>query len=673
MKISRIAQFKAGAAPLVLGIALFASPAFAQEAPADDAEGDIVVTGSLITNPNLEQSSPVNVTTADQIELRQNNVAEEVLRELPGVVPNIGSAVNNGNAGASFADLRGLGASRNVVLLDGQRIAPSGLQGRVDLNNIPLALIERVDSLTGAAVTTYGADAVTGVINFITRRDFAGFEISAGQQITERGDGHTLRLDATLGANFDDGRGNAVLSIGYQESDPVYQGSRAFSVDNIDSLSGAAGGSGTTVPSRFSLGAVNRVINPGTGLLQSGFVPFNFNPFNIFQTPFERFNIYAQGNYEISDSVEVYTRALFSRNSVSTIIAPSGIFASEVTIPVSNPYLPLGAAQQFCAANDFNPTLAGIQTISAAECAAARTALTRADPNYREFTTVLRRRTVETGTRNSEYATTIFDYSLGVRGAISETVDWDLRGSYGESENIQTITGYVLTSRVRDALLATNTTTCLSAAASCIPINVFGDVGSLTPAQAASLLQPSTTTVRTSLAQVRGTVSGDLGVSLSESAEPIGFAFGGEYRRYQASQVADSLAQIPGELGGAGGAADPIDGGYDVYEVFGEVIVPILADRPLFHSLTLEGGARYSAYTVDAPGNPTNNTFTWKIGGSWEPVEAVKLRGAFSRAVRAPMAAKHSAISPPGMRISSPLRSSRDLIGFLECMRLRSW
>ena len=178
MKTTRIHKLKYAAAPLAIGLALISTPSFAQDA-ADEEEpaGEIVVTGSLIQNPNLVQSTPVNATTADEIDLLQSNVAEEVLRELPGVVPSIGSAVNNGNGGASYVDLRGLGSIRNIVLLDGQRIAPSGLAGRVDLNNIPLALIERVDALTGAAVTTYGADAITGVVNFVTRKDFAALKL----------------------------------------------------------------------------------------------------------------------------------------------------------------------------------------------------------------------------------------------------------------------------------------------------------------------------------------------------------------------------------------------------------------------------------------------------------------------------------------------------------------
>ena len=146
----------------------FAGQAMAQVQTADAADADvaaeeeIVVTGSLIRNPNLEASSPVSVIGQEEIELQQANVAEELLRELPGAVPAIGSAVNNGNGGASFVDLRGLGTNRNVVLLDGQRIAPSNFVGRVDLNNIPLALIQRTEVLTGGASTTYGADAVSG-------------------------------------------------------------------------------------------------------------------------------------------------------------------------------------------------------------------------------------------------------------------------------------------------------------------------------------------------------------------------------------------------------------------------------------------------------------------------------------------------------------------------------
>jgi len=413
--------------------------AFAQTAE-DDATADqtIVVTGSLIRNPNLEQANPVNVTTSDAIELKQSNTAEEVLREVPGIVPNIGTAVNNGNGGSSYVDLRGLGSNRNIVLLDGNRIVPADLAGRVDLNNIPLALVSRVDALTGAAVTTYGADAITGVVNFVTKKDFAGVDLSVGDQITGKGDGNYLRADLTVGANFDDGRGNAVVSIGYQDSDPVYQGDRDFSVFGIDSYSGTLGGSGTGVPARVTGtrglitgtttpstdGSVSnggtRQLDPATGLARSTYAFFNFNPYNIFQTPFKRYNIFAQANYEISDSVEVYTRGLFSKNTIDTIIAPSGSFGGSVTMNLNNPYMPATLRNQFCA---FNTATGGayVPLYSPAVCAAAATATGPRDPNYRTVTFNLSRRAVEVGPRISNYTSTVFDYRIGLRSARRST------------------------------------------------------------------------------------------------------------------------------------------------------------------------------------------------------------------------------------------------------------
>ncbi|MDB5670967.1 MAG: TonB-dependent receptor, partial [Alphaproteobacteria bacterium] len=373
------------ASTVIAGMSVFATPAFAQAtAPADPqgpapgvqtqdsagaaedtSSGDIVVTGTLIKNPNLVSSSPVSVVGQEELQLRQTNTAEEVLRDLPGATPSIGSAVNNGNGGASYVDLRGLGNFRNIVLLDGVRITPSSLVGRVDLNNIPLALVERVDTLTGGAATTYGADAVSGVVNFITRSDFSGVEATASDQITQRGDGSYFRTDLTIGANFDDGKGNAVFSVGYQKADPVYQGARKYSRNNYTSTTGALGGSGTSVPSRFSgagLGtgtptgpndpnyfAGTRQENPATGALgaSGAFIPFNYNPYNIFQTPFKRFNMYGAGHYDISDHVEVYARGLYSKNTVTTILAPAGSFGESVTINLNNPYLPATTRQQF--------------------------------------------------------------------------------------------------------------------------------------------------------------------------------------------------------------------------------------------------------------------------------------------------------------------------------------
>jgi outer membrane receptor protein involved in Fe transport len=659
---------------LLVGAASLATPAFAQDvAQEQDApaagESTIVVTGSLISNPNLEGSAPVNVTSADEIELLQSNVAEEILREIPGVVPSIGSAVNNGNGGASFVNLRGLGTNRNIVLIDGTRVVPAGLAGVFDLNNIPLALVERVEVLTGGASTTYGADAISGVVNFVTRRDFAGLEANAGYQITEKGDGGTFRVDLTLGANFDDGRGNAVFSLGYQEADPVYQGARNVSLDTLETFSGTALGSGTAFPSRFS-GVRNLAgtANGGTDQInaQGQFVPtfstFNFNPFNIFQTPFERFNMFGQANYEISDAVEVYTRGIFSKNTVDTIIAPSGAFGIAVNVGLNNPFLSATARNQFCAF-DVNPS-ATVYTprFTQAECDAAATArpgtaayrevgqnntfvpfdtngngvIAAGEGYFNNPQSALFRRSVEAGPRISNYVTQLFDYKLGARGGITDTIDWDVFGAYGESENRQTIQGYFTNSRVRQSLLTTTdaagNVVCQNAANGCVPANFFGTISQ---DAVDFLVQESSSFVKTSLAQARATISGDFGVTSPFAAEPIAFAVGGEYRRYQASQGADTLAQS-GELGGAGGATPNIAGGYDVYEAIGELVLPLVSDRPFFQSLTIDAGIRYSDYTVDAPGSPGYTATTYKVGGTWEPVDGIAIRGNYARAVRAP-------------------------------------
>ena len=633
MKNTRISNLKYAAAPLALGLALISTPSFAQDAAAEEEETatDIVVTGSLIQNPNVTSTSPVTVVGADEISLRQSNTAEQILRELPGVTPNLGANVNNGSVGSARVDLRGLGANRNIVLLDSVRVVPSNFSGIVDLNNIPLALVDRVDVLTGGASTTYGADAVSGVVNFITKRDFAGVDFTTSMQMSEQGDGNVFRADLTLGANFDDGRGNAVLSIGYQESDPVFFGNRDIAKFTVGSASGVASGdSATSTPTSFTGTTIasQAQISPDGSALVPQYNLFNFNPFNIFQTPFERFNMYSAANYEVADDVEVYARGLFSKNTVNTIIAASGIFNTAADLGLNNPFMPESIRQQLCTSADFNPALAGRQGPVGACAATNTTDRARIGIN---------RRTIEVGPRISEYITTVFDLQAGLRYKIAENLTLDAYGSYGESENEETRRNYVSFSRVLQALNATSTTTCVNPANGCVPLNIFGQAGSITAEQAAFIGGVTSSITNTAtLAQAHAVLNGDFGMTMPWAEDPIAFAAGGEYREYGAVRRPDNLASVPGELGGAGGAVLPIDGGYNVYEAFGEIIAPIVSDRPFFHELSVEAGVRYSDYKVDAPGNPTFNATTYKFGATWAPVEALRLRGNYQRAVRAP-------------------------------------
>lgn len=641
---------------ITVGTLFAAAPALAQQqttpaagdAATDDSEkgGDIIVTGTLIRNSSLKEANPVTTIGEKEIELRAVNVAEDLLRTVPGIVPSTGSAVNNGNGGGSFADLRGIGSNRNLVLIDGVRLTPARLQGDFDLNNIPTSLIQRVEALTGGASTTYGADAISGVINFITKKDFQGIDLNVSEQITGRGDGNYFRADLTLGASTGDGRGNVVFAVGYQESEQVLQGDREFSVNNIDSNSGAAGGSGTTVPTRLiGLPGGARQINPATGDFQptAAFNSFNFNPFNIFQTPFRRYNIYGAGHYEVNDNLEFYSRGLFSKNTVQTIIAPSGAFALPVVLPLSNPFLPVAARNSLCSlfassTLDHNPNAPGVQSINVAGCASFAAATGPNDPNYRSINVNLSRRLVEAGPRIATFTTTLFDYRLGLKGAISNNISWDLWGSYGQSENTSVTGGSLLNSRIAASVLTQGNganATCQNAANGCIPVNFFGEAGSITPAQVASLSSSSTVTTNTALTQAHATIGGDLGSLRSPlSSLPINFVAAGEYRKYDASIFSDLLASS-GDIAGSGGAQPNVNGSYDVYEAIGEIELPLVDGKRFIKSLTINGGIRYSSYTVQAPGNPKFAPITWSFRGNWDVNDVVSVKGTYGRSVRA--------------------------------------
>ena len=637
----------------LVGSAALAVPATAQVAPAqqDAVPGDassadptsgpqneagIVITGTRINNPNLEQASPVAVVTEDEIQLRQSNTVEQFLREIPGVVPSVGSNVNNGNGGNTLLDLRGIGSNRNITLLNSTRIVPATLAGTTNLDIIPVALLDRVDVLTGGAGSTYGADAISGVVNFITKRDFAGVEASATEGITEEGDGNELRADLTLGANFEDGRGNAVLSVGYSERDAVFQGDRRFSVNNISSFDGTAGGSSTAVPTRFSgLGG----IFPGTGTLQVApggqslipfYQPFNFNPFNVFQTPLKQYRIYGAAHYEVTPGLELFSEGLFVKSSTSTIIAPSGSFGNSTLVPLSNPFLPAGIRNQICG-RDTSAATPGVQRLfTQAQCDAAALATDPNDPNFRTFNLVTGRRFTELGPRTNEYQTTLFQIKGGLRGNIVSNVNYEITGAYGESENRSQQFGNGTLTRLRQSLFSTDPNNCLDPTGGCVPIDIFGPEGSITPAVGRFLDIGNQAATKTSLAQVIGFIDGDFGVSSPLAAQPISFVIGGEYRKYTAATSSDLLSQTPDEVLGNGAANPDSFGKYHVKEVFGELAIPIIEDRPGFQELTLQLGGRVSDYTT------SGTEYTYKAGGTYTPFRGFQFRGSYQRVTRAP-------------------------------------
>jgi len=637
MKIASLNQRRVSNIRNAVALAVAVSTATASHIAAAQSEGidEIVITGSRIVNPNLTQSSPVASIDEATIELRQVNVVEEFLREIPGVVPSTAASVNNGNGGSTFVNLRGLGSNRNITLLNGTRVVPADLAGRTNLDIIPVALIERADVLTGGAGTVYGADAISGVINFRTKSDFEGLDIRATQLDTFEGGGETTRFDITLGGNFDDNRGNAVISMGYTDRTPLYQGDREFGVNNISSISGNAGGSSTTVPTRFTLpGAVPANVStvvPGytSGFLQMNeagtalepyYQPFNFNPYNLFQVPLEQFRTFGQANYEIAENMEWFSEVLYAQSTNTTMIAPSGSFGFSAETPLSNPFIPPTVLNQIC----------GSLSINAADCAAAAAATSPTDAGYLAPTINYARRFVELGPRLNERQTRVWQFKTGLRGDLTDDIAYEVFYARGESDLRSQQSGNGTRSRLTQSVQSTSTDACLDSSGGCVPINLWGPLGSITPEVGQFLDVGNGGRTYTELSQLQGFVSGDLPLSLPTAGVPISGVLGYEYREYVGGLTNDLLSQTPGEVLGNGAAAPNRFGTYDVSEIFFEANVPVLRGESFAEEVTLQLGFRSSDYST------TGVEDTWKVGGTWSPTDSLQFRGNYQVVTRAP-------------------------------------
>ncbi|WP_239059983.1 TonB-dependent receptor plug domain-containing protein [Alteromonas genovensis] len=359
-----------GATSIALGNVAYAQDN--QSPGSDEATVEkIQVTGSRIRSANAVSTSPIQTVGEVQIEQLQQPELERVLRLLPGVLPGDNSSVNNGSGGAATVNLRGLGANRNLVLMDGKRLVPFNTSGTVDTSIIPTALIKNVDIVTGGASAVYGSDAISGAINVMLKDDFEGVELEIQHSRTAEADAQTKNISLTLGGNFDDDRGNAVVSMSWLDRDSLLLGARSYGNYGMGTASGAnyqefldgnppappiagcgdqtpfavapGGGSGTTMPTRMQIPGVpaanGQFRDDGTWVNGPTCSNFNFNPVNFFQTPSKRWSATALGHYDITDDHRAYSTITFTNTSVRQQVAPSGIFGNVFDIPLANPFL----------------------------------------------------------------------------------------------------------------------------------------------------------------------------------------------------------------------------------------------------------------------------------------------------------------------------------------------
>ncbi|QOC22829.1 TonB-dependent receptor [Wenzhouxiangella sp. AB-CW3] len=582
----------------------------------DDIIDRIAVTGTRVVSPGLLSSSPITSIDDSELQFRQSASIEDVIRELPVAVPALGPGTNNGTGGGSTVNLRGLGSNRNLVLINGRRIVPFNLTGQVDTNIVPVALLERADLVTGGASAVYGADAVSGVLNFVMRSDFEGVELSSFYGMSEKGDADRTRTDFIVGANTSDGRGNVTMALSYTDIEPLTMGERDIGEFSLFSDTGQPGGSSAGVPT-FSLvelvegeGSVLAQWDPDQGRFTDDLQLYNYNPTNFYQGALERTQATALARYEIIPEVEAYGEFIYMDNTRRAQLAPSGTFFNNWNVPIGNPFLTDEGRAQICATHDIAPE----------DCVAGST---------EEVTMQARRRMTELGPRLNDFENDVYQYTVGARGDIGINWTYDAYWSQGQASQVQTQGNWGSNSRVQQALRAVEVDECLDDSNNCVPLNLFGPEGSITDEMIdfINLSSLSTQTVDQEVGAL--TFAGDLGDIRSPMAdEPIGVAVGAEYRRVAAATLSDQASQIQGEVLGTGAPTPDRSGAFTLREVYAEMIAPIV------QGVTFEGGYRYTDFSVADESSTSYDT--WKAGLNWEATDELLVRGMVQRATRAP-------------------------------------
>ena len=639
--------------------------AYAQTAPAAAGAApeiqEVVVTGSRIQSANLISASPI--TTVTNLDIQQSGLTrvEDILNNLPQVFAGQGSNLSNGADGTATVDLHDLGARRTLTLVNGKRLAPGAPDGRnfTDINQIPAELIERVEVLTGGASSTYGADAVSGVVNFIMDTHYQGIKIDAQYGLFNHNNHESLyqgivsnagfpaptgtvnsgfqkNFSFVAGSNFADGAGNVTVYATYdkQASNIGAQFDySACSLSHSATKGVICGGSGTDAGGTFlaynSTGSkriFTDTVDPKTGLFRPATAAdnFNFGALNFFQRPAERWTAGSFIDVDLNEHAKVYSEFMFMRNDTTGGIAPGGDFANNL--------LPLN-----CGA--VGPGLAGNPLITAQERGVLCNPTLLASQGVAPGGTLsyyLERRNIEGGQRLDEFTNTDFHEVIGIKGDFLNAWKYDAYAQIGITDQQQLqLNNFSVTKLAFAENPVTNAAGNIvcgpPAPANCVPYNPWVP-GGVTAAQLNYLQIPALQQGSAREYVAHADVTGDLGkygVQTPWAKSGLQVNLGAEYRSESATFQPDE-ENLSGDIAGGAGAILPLAGNFHVSEVFTEFNAPILDEMPFAEQLSINGGYRYSKYTL---GFSTN---TYKFGVEWAPVKDVRFRASFNQAVRAP-------------------------------------
>lgn len=595
---------------------------------------DIVVTGSRVQANGFQQPTPVSVIGEAELE-RENPVA---ISDYLNLQPSFAASANSRNPGVgvsggglSLLNLRGLGSSRTLVLLDNRRVVSSSVSGGVDTNTLPTTLVKRVEVVTGGASAAWGADAVAGVVNFVLDTDYSGIELSALKGITDRGDNPSTKLDITAGTGFAGGRGHIVAAATYANSPQILRSrdrdffrglavvnNPAFNagsgVPRLITVPGAAfagltaGGvvaSGvlrgtqflgpTATPAPFSFGTTSTLVQYGGGS-EDNSIADNRNLTNALKYV----NAFAHVRFDLNDALTAYAEGSYGRSVVQT----DSLFftrSGNLTVQRTNPFL--------------NPALAA----------------TLLQAGQTSFT--LNKIFADTGPPGSRNERELKRGVLGLEGRIGADFKWNAYYQRGEVSaltetfNNPLIPRYSLAiDAVRDP--ATGAIVCRSTITNpgdgCVPYNVFG-VGAASP-EAIAYVFGTVPFQRTDFTE--DFVSFDItGPIFSLPAGPVSAALGMDASWQRAVSTQDEASQLRQY---ATGNFQPFEGEVSFKEVFGELVVPLVYNTPLLQRLELNAAGRLTDYST------SGTEFTWKVGLSNEVTEDLRVRATRSRDIRAP-------------------------------------
>ncbi|MFN7176545.1 MAG: TonB-dependent receptor domain-containing protein [Thermaurantiacus sp.] len=638
-----------------------------------DASDFIIVTGSRIARPNIDASVPVTTLSADEVTMTGEVSLGDTLNLLPAFnatfgIQNSGRFI--GTAGLNTLDLRGQGTARTLVLVNGRRHVSSQVgSSTVDVNLIATDLVERIDVVTGGNSAIYGSDAVAGVVNFITRRDFDGFRIRAQTGISSRGDRPTFLVSATAGKNFNEGRGNIAANFEYTQADPLFFTDRdSFAggwsgrsqlqltqntlgeppegdgipdttfLRRIRNLNISTGGLYTSActgsPERRALNCTGLFNQAGTAELGKTFVflpdgTLIANPVEQDFRPFGSSN--SQGGLG-STLRETGLLQVGVKRYVGTMLA-SYEFSDAARVFFEGKYAKVRAFQEGQPTFHNNPFRLDNPFLTDQARAVLQQSLAPGATQFSAF-----RFNTDFGGRGEDQVRDIYRIVGGIQGTFNDTWRYEVALNYGRYDGFydtRGITNQTRFFRARDAALnaegqivcRVNLVTVTDPA--CVPVNLFG------------LGAPSQAALDYFVAQVErkqfndqwnaiAYMSGDLGKWFQLPGGPIAFSVGGEWRQERSFEQYDELSKAGELFFNVFEDFDPPR--LTVWEGFAEIRIPLLADRPGFQELTFEGATRVSNYNVGS----TGTVWAFNAGGIWAPVRDLRLRAGWARAVRAP-------------------------------------